>query len=198
MIHRKLYLPHYLNRPYKDGVQYLMKNTTMMLVDLSGHGTKVGASIVLLTYILSQFKAAHLWEKLTEETPSPKESRRLNGMDQFDEPKASSKKGVDLFSQVQIRASPLNDSALYNALLKETEDDTDTDEGDKGAVALPTSKAGRPSTPKILGSPLSVPLKRGHNGQFHLQFSVNGMLKPVVVIQVNFQDAPIVSSFNIL
>ena len=46
----------------------------------------------------------------------------------------------------------------------------------------------------------SVPLKREHNGQFHRQFSVNGMLKPVVVIQVHFQDAPIdVSSFlNIL
>ena len=37
----------------KEGVQYLMKNTTMMLVDLSGHGTKVGASMVFLTYILS-------------------------------------------------------------------------------------------------------------------------------------------------
>ena len=56
----------------KEGVQYVMKNTTMMLVDLSSHGTKVGASMVLLTYILSQFKAAHLWEKLTNNgTPKP-------------------------------------------------------------------------------------------------------------------------------
>ena len=148
-----------------NGKKYLVKGTENL--SFHSNGSLVGASVSIISYALTQLKAANLWEEVEEEEEAAVSLNNVKAESPILKPKKEhATKKPPLSAGSKAKSDPTTPSWAVN--------------GSSSALTRPTTL---PSTP---------PISAHEHGRCYLQFSVNGEVKPVVVIKLCHAEAPIV------
>jgi len=143
----------------------------------SNYGQQVGASVSVISYGLQQLKAADLWEEVTGQDDPPKEAKAQASQQVT---------AIKPLGKENKQSNPKNQPKKEKKEPPPSPRPARANSPTKGSFAAVAAAAAASPVRPIQISP-------HEHGRCYLQFSINGDVKPAVVIKLCYAEAPIVS-----